>query len=273
MRRSRFDPSGRPTMRVVILTSRRRDGATLYLPRLVEHPAIDVRLVLLCHSVPPSRLKLARRKLRKIRRIGPLGALTGLYLRRWDDPFHGLGEDLDTVAGRLGVRVEQSPRLGCDRTRQLVRDSGAEVGLTLGTGIVPPSVFEIPRHGMINVHGDVLPRFRGGRSVIWPIYEGVREAGFSIHRIDRGIDTGALLHVERFPLHVRPTLRETYEVNVATLRRKAVPKLAEVVGDLQHYLARATVQGAGDGVTYSSPTFWQFLRMLRQHRRMLRETP
>jgi methionyl-tRNA formyltransferase len=125
---------------------------------------------------------------------------------------------------------------------------------------------------MINVHGDVLPRFRGGRSVIWPIYEGVREAGFSIHRIDRGIDTGALLHVERFPLDVRPTLRETYVVNVATLRRKAVPKLPEVVANLPDYLARATVQGARDGMCYTSPTFWQFLRMLRQHRRMLRET-
>jgi methionyl-tRNA formyltransferase len=259
----------RSIMRVVILTSLLRDGASLFLPHLVREPGVDVRLVVFCHHVPPDRWKRAKRRLGKLRRIGPLGALTGLYLRRWDRPTGG--PDLHEVAGGFAIPVEESPRLGCDRTRQLVRDCGAEVGLTIGTAIVPPSVFEIPVHGMINVHGDVLPRFRGGRSVVWPIYEGVCEAGFSIHRIDRGIDTGALLYVERFPIELRPTLRETYEVNTATIQRRAPPKLAQVVGRLPELLAQARVQRAGEGTTYTTPTFWQFLRMLRQHRRMLRE--
>jgi len=239
----------------------------MFLPALAEHPDIEVARVVLVQPAPRPRRKQLRLKWRKISRIGPLGVLTGLYLRSWNAELDV--EDVEIVAGRYGIPVDISPKYNGKRTRELVGDSGADLGLTLGTALIRRSVFGIPRHGLINVHGDVLPRFRGGHSVIWPIYEGVSETGFSVHQIDSGIDTGLLLHVEKFPIDLRPTLRETYLANTAEIRRRVPAVLADVVANYERYRDAAETQGAG--TTYTTPTLWQFLRMVRRHRAMLRE--
>lgn len=253
--------------RVVILTAMRRGSASQFLPALAAHPGIDVALVIFSEGQVKSRWKHQRRKLRKIGRIGVLGGLTGLHLRTWV-PEQQV-EELADVTRRLGIPLETTPRFACDRTRELIRGSRADLGLTLGTQIITTSVFEVPPLGMFNVHGDVLPRFRGGSSVMWPIYEGVAEAGFTIHQIDRGIDTGKILYVERFPIEFRRTLRETYLANVLEIQRRVPRALAEVVARQEEFRSKAQIQG--EGTTYTTPTFWQFLRMLRQHRRLRRE--
>jgi methionyl-tRNA formyltransferase len=105
-------------------------------------------------------------------------------------------------------------------------------------------------------------------SIIWPIYEGVAEAGFTIHQIDRGIDTGRLLHVERFPIRFKENLRATYRENVVEIRRRVPRALVEVVARYDDHVARSSKQG--EGQTYTTPSLRQFLHMLRQHRRLRR---
>jgi methionyl-tRNA formyltransferase len=257
-------------LRVVILTVVPRGAASQCLPALCERPSIDVALVIVGQGVVANRRKRLVRKLRKVRRIGLLGVATGLYLRTWQP--ESLPEDVRVVAGRRGIPVEEVPRMNCERTRTLLRAAGADLGLTLGTPLIHSSVFSIPAHGMLNVHGDVLPAFRGGMSVIWPIYEGVREAGFTIHRIDSGIDTGSILHVERFPIDLRPTLRETYVATIGEIQRRVPERLAGVLERFPELAARAAEQRQEQGRTYTTPSFWQFLRMVRQHRRWWRES-
>lgn len=254
-------------MRVVVLTGIRRGAASACLPLLAARPEIDVAMVVVSENVAAGRGRRLRRDLRKIRRIGVLGALVGLYLRTWnpEPPV----PDVEEVARGLGIPVETTPRFGCERTRELVRRSGAELGLVLGAPILGPSLFEIPRHGMLNVHGDVLPRFRGGMSVVWPIYEGVREAGFTIHQIDRGIDTGPILHIERFPIRFEKTLKQTYRTNVAEIQRRVPQALADLVARYESVQPR--VQTDSGGTTYTTPTLRQFLRALSQHRRLRRD--
>jgi methionyl-tRNA formyltransferase len=256
-------------VRVAVLTTTRRGTASACLPALVAEPGIDVALILFSEQVPLNKKKQRKKRWRKIRRIGPLGALTGLYLRRWRNPV--VLEDVFDLAKKFEIPIEVVPRFGHKLGKELLRECGADLGLTLGTAIIPRSVFEIPEHGMVNVHGDVLPRFRGGQSVIWPIYEGVAEAGFTIHRIDRGVDTGAILHVERFPIEFRETLRETYCVNSAEIARRVPTALARCVTDFPNRVAAAKPQTETEGKTYTTPTLWQFLRMLRQHRRLRRQ--
>jgi methionyl-tRNA formyltransferase len=255
-------------VRVAVLTTVRRGTASACLPSLVTEPGIEIALVLFSEQIATSRKKRLKRRWRKIRRIGPLGALTGLYLRTWRNPT--AVEDVFELARRFEIPIKVVPRFSHESGKRLLRESGAELGLTLGTALIPRSVFEIPEKGMVNVHGDVLPRFRGGQSVIWPIYEGVAEAGFSIHRIDRGVDTGDILHVERFPIRFHENLRETYRANVAEISRRVPTALARCVADLPSRVAAASAQSKSDGTTYTTPTLWQFLRMLRQHRRLRR---
>jgi methionyl-tRNA formyltransferase len=253
-------------VRIVILTGHRRGAPSDYLPTLCAHPAIEVVRVVLSENRVLDRRKMLARRWRKLRQIGLPGALVGLYLRRWDDASDS--EDLFEVARRYDIPVECTPAFNCNRTRELVRSADADLGLALGTAILGPRLFEIPRHGTINVHGAILPRFRGGASVLWEIHEGFDEVGFSIHRIDRGIDTGPILYVESFPMQIESTLRETYRVNVGEIRRRVPKSLANVVANLSEFEAKA--QAPEEGTRYTTPTLGQFLRMLRMHRKMRR---
>jgi methionyl-tRNA formyltransferase len=236
------------------------------LRAVVGQPGIELCRLVLSENITSSKKQHWTRKARKLRRIGLLGGLVGLRIRRWnaDTPT----EDICEVARELTIPVERTPRYNCERTRELFRRADVDLGIALGTGILKPRLFSIPKLGMINVHGDVLPRFRGGTSVIWPVYEGVGETGFSIHKIDKGIDTGDILHVERFPIRFEPTLRGTYRRNVAEIRSRVPATLARVLGDFEKIAADAAPQPGG--TTYTTPSFRQFLQMRRQNRRLYR---
>jgi methionyl-tRNA formyltransferase len=252
-------------MRVVVLTGIRRGAASDYLPLLAETPGVEVVRIVLSENRALNRRSRLTRRLRKLRRVGLGGFLVSRILRRWDAGADG-SEDLLEVARRHGIPVATTPAFNCERTRQLFREADAELGLALGTAILRRSVFGIPKHGMLNIHGAELPRFRGGHSVIWPIYEGDSRVGFSIHQIDDGIDSGGILHVETWPIEFGDSLRETYRRNVAEIRRRAGPALARVVG--HHAELAPRPQAAAPGRTYTTPTLREFVAMHRQHARL-----
>ena len=59
--------------------------------------------------------------------------------------------------------------------------------------ILPPSVLEYPRYGCINVHGSLLPRYRGAAPMQRAIMEGCAETGVTTMRMNEGLDTGDML--------------------------------------------------------------------------------
>ena len=251
-------------MRVVFITASRRGTASRCLPSLVAHPEIDVAMVIRTERQYRTRGRKLRRDFEKILRIGPSGALMGLHLRSWyADPAT---QDLETLARREGVRYEQTPLANGDETVELLRAANADLGLSLGNGYLFPKVFRVPKLGTINVHGEVLPEFRGGSSVIWPIHEGVRETGLTVHRMDERIDTGEILYQERFPIVFRGCLRATVEHNVAEISRRIPDALVHAITHFDELAAKGAPQGEGRG--YTTPTFRQYRRMLRQHHRL-----
>jgi len=66
--------------------------------------------------------------------------------------------------------------------------------------ILPPAVLQLPRLGVINVHGGLLPDWRGPNSIGWPFRVGDRELGFTAHRMDEGLDTGPIPAQSRVPI-------------------------------------------------------------------------
>jgi methionyl-tRNA formyltransferase len=251
-------------IRVVVLTSSRVGAASGCLPALAAQPGVEVALVVHCVAQFVSRRRKLRRDLRKIRQIGLGGAAVGYALRSWyaETPH----EDLEQLCQGLGVPFATSPRTNADETVELFRRSGADLGLSLGNGVIFPKVFRVPRYGMLNVHGELLPDFQGAQSIIWPIHEGRRETGFTVHEVDRHVDTGRILYQERFPIVFRDTLRDTVRYNLAEIERRVPPALARVVGDFETYRARATTQQGGR--SYTTPTLRQFLHMRAQFRRL-----
>lgn len=63
--------------------------------------------------------------------------------------------------------------------------------------ILPQSLLDIPRHGCVNVHTSLLPKYRGAAPIQWAILNGDTETGVTIMQMEAGLDTGAILSTQR----------------------------------------------------------------------------
>lgn len=255
-------------MKLVILTSDRYGMAPRVLPALCANPNLTVERVIFSHGGSLDRKKLIKRKLEKTLRVGILGAINGVRMRSWfaDDET----DEIESLCNELGVTFCETNVLNSEPTRELMREARADLGLSLGNGYIAKSVFTIPEDGMVNIHSEILPQFQGAMSVLWPIYEGVEQSGFTIHQIDSSIDTGEILYQEKYPLEFYPSLQETVEKNIASIRLKIPNGFSHVCENYQELKQNAIVQKHGK--TYTTPTFMEFLRMRRNHRAMYRES-
>lgn len=253
-------------MRVAILTGAPRGIASLAIPHLVAEPDIDLAVVLHVQGRGRRNRSRFRRDLAKVRRIGVLGALNGVRMRRWyrRDIPNALGTaPLDELCDLHGVRLETSPSTNGPRTRRLLRDADCDLGLSLGNPYIASRVFTIPRLGMLNIHQEALPAFQGAASVIWQLYEGHAVTGYSVHQVERKIDEGAIYEVETFPIEFRRTLRETTVHNGARARERSIQALVRVLRDFDPDSGQA--QAPEEGRWYTTPTIRQYLRMTRRH--------
>jgi methionyl-tRNA formyltransferase len=218
----------------------------------------------LAQAASPNRKQAFRRKITKTLKIGIFGALNGVRLRGWYEDRGS--EDIVALAQRYDVPLFETVYINSEQTRQLFRQADADLGLSLGNGYIGESVFSIPKNGMINVHGEILPDFQGAQSIIWPIFEGRNETGFTIHQIDKHIDTGDILFQKRCPIVLYPTLRETVEKTLAIVGDQIPEALTWVCENYKDLKKEAKAQGAGR--SYTTPSISQFRRMLRNHKVM-----
>jgi methionyl-tRNA formyltransferase len=95
--------------------------------------------------------------------------------------------------------------------------------------ILPQEVLDIPKHGCINVHASLLPRYRGAAPINWAIARGETVTGVTIMKMDAGMDTGPMLHVREIPIGEDDTA-ETMFPKLSALGAEA---LTEALGKLR----------------------------------------
>lgn len=74
------------------------------------------------------------------------------------------------------------------------------IAVTAFGRILPPAILSLPPRGCINVHGSLLPKYRGAGPIQWAIINGERETGITTMLMDEGMDTGAMLLQEAIPI-------------------------------------------------------------------------
>ena len=112
-------------------------------------------------------------------------------------------------------------------------------------------------------HNTKTPKACSGPSTTWN-----PKTGLTIHKIDKGIDTGAVLHQEVYPIIFRPTLHETVVATNAETRARAPAAIVRVCREYRALTERAQPQKAG--TKYTTPSFGAFLRMVANHRILYR---
>ena len=94
-------------------------------------------------------------------------------------------------ATELGLTVVQPSKLKTGEFADWVRAQRADVALVVAYGrILRLDVLEGPRLGCVNVHGSLLPRYRGAAPITWAVVRGEAETGVTLMKLDEGMDTG-----------------------------------------------------------------------------------
>jgi methionyl-tRNA formyltransferase len=232
-------------MKIVVLTRNPRGIAS----RLLARGNVDVELVVLDESPGPS----ARRKLRKLRRVGWTAAPVGIALRRAYARAQGALPHLD----ELGTPVLRVPTLNGPATRAAL--TGVEVALSLDNALISEATFSTPERGTLNVHHGAVPGYRGGPPVFWELSDGLPTVGFTIHRIDAGIDTGPVVARGEVEIVRRRTLAATLGATIPPLHEASLDALEGV-------LASGRIEGEAQstaGRARTTPTLRDYLRVRR----------
>ena len=248
-------------MRFCILTGSEVGGAAAALETLANVDNAELACVILATGQPPKTQRYYKRRLKKIWKIGILGAINGLKLRNWFQ--HSVERNLRHETERMEVPLYEVPYINHDQTIKILRDAGADLGVSLGNGFIRPEVFSTPPEGMINYHGELLPEYPGAQSIIWPIYFGRSETGFTIHRISKKIDCGNILFCKKFQIKFCKELKDTVSETGKIIHPHMPIAVAHVIANfsaLRDSACPNVVQR-----TFTTPTFKQFLVMKRRN--------
>jgi methionyl-tRNA formyltransferase len=133
----------------------------------------------------------------------------------------------------LGLTVEQPEKIKANvELRSRLEEIRPDAIVVVAYGrIIPQWMLELPRFGNINVHGSLLPKYRGAAPIQWAVANGESETGVTTMRLDAGLDTGDVLLMERMAIGADTTAAELY------------PQLAQMGAKL---LVR-TLEGLADG--------------------------
>jgi methionyl-tRNA formyltransferase len=98
------------------------------------------------------------------------------------------------VAEAAGIPVLQPRSARTEELLAALRALAPDVAVVVAYGkILPQAVLDVPRHGCLNVHASLLPRYRGAAPIQWAILRGESETGITIMKLDAGMDTGPML--------------------------------------------------------------------------------
>lgn len=137
-------------------------------------------------------------------------------LTRQDKPA-GRGKKLTpspvkVMAEENVIPVFQPTSLRNEESQQWVADQNPDIMIVVAYGmILPEAVLNLPRLGCLNVHGSLLPRWRGAAPIQRSIWAGDAQTGVTIMQMDIGLDTGDMLHKAILPISAQDTSASLYE--------------------------------------------------------------
>ncbi len=135
---------------------------------------------------------------------------------------------MEDVAARYGFQVRRVGNLNGPAAIEALRECQADLAVVVGTRILRPEVFNVPRMGSINLHKGKVPQYRGMPPGFWELYEGERTAGVTVHFVSSKLDAGDVVEtgeVEISPLETPESLLEKLDQLGAHILASAVCKL------------------------------------------------
>ena len=151
------------------------------------------------------------------------------------------------VAQPRSLRLDGKYPEDAAAARAAIETARADVMVVAAYGLILPQwVLDLPRLGCLNIHGSVLPRWRGAAPIHRAIEAGDAETGVTIMQMDAGLDTGDMLLVQTLPINPQDTTESLHDALAALGARLIVQALQQAqTGALQG------VAQAADGICYA----------------------
>lgn len=151
------------------------------------------------------------------------------------------------VALERGIEVDQPERLRTDEQRARLAACAPDVLVVAAYGLIlPQAVLDLPRAGCLNIHGSLLPRWRGAAPIHRAIEAGDAETGITIMQMDAGLDTGDMIAMRSLPILASDT--------TGSLHDKLAALGGEMIVDTLRQLAQGPLTCTPqpvEGVTYA----------------------
>jgi methionyl-tRNA formyltransferase len=123
--------------------------------------------------------------------------------------------EVKAAAQKLSLPILQPETLKKAAAGDEFRALGAEVGIVVAYGkLLPKEILSIPKHGFLNVHFSLLPKYRGAAPIQWALINGETETGVTLFWLDEGMDTG--------PIFLQKKIAITPDDDADSLRNKLV---------------------------------------------------
>ncbi|MGL4635603.1 MAG: methionyl-tRNA formyltransferase [Beijerinckiaceae bacterium] len=168
----------------------------------------------------------------------PAPAGRGMALRK--SPVHDMAE-------RFGIPVHTPKTLKTEEAAALFASHEADVAVVVAYGkLLPPAILNAPALGCLNLHGSILPRWRGAAPIQRAVMAGDAETGVMVMQMEEGLDTGPVAMVERMTIGPDTTSGEVHD----RLMHLGADLMARALAALSRGALGFTPQ-ASEGVTYA----------------------
>jgi methionyl-tRNA formyltransferase len=152
-----------------------------------------------------------------------------------------------TLAEQHGILVLQPEKIRAKEVQARLKEIAPDLIVVVAYGqIIPEAILQIPRLGCINVHGSLLPKYRGAAPIHWAIIQGEKETGITTMFMDKGMDTGDMLLKKTIPIENDDTAGTLHD----KLRLIGAELLLETLRKLEAGTLTSVPQDH-DGATYA----------------------
>ncbi|MFN7134327.1 MAG: methionyl-tRNA formyltransferase, partial [Myxococcales bacterium] len=147
---------------------------------------------------------------------------------------------------RHGIPVRQPEKLKNTGFGEELKALAPDVAIVVAYGrILPTDVLAAPRRGCLNLHGSILPKYRGAAPIQWAVAEGEKETGICLMEMEAGLDTGPVIACETLPIGPDDTGGTMHDklakLGAEVLHRHLLPYLAGERTAVPQDHARATL--------------------------------
>jgi methionyl-tRNA formyltransferase len=182
----------------------------LFLPKFFERllPTLSRRHTVRVYSVPPLYKKQTSAQAAR-RYLSSFGVSATIQLTTRLVRAKLAGQSIESVCQRAGVAYELIADVNAPEFLDRLRSENAELLVSVSCPqIFRRALIDLPPEGILNIHGAILPQYRGVLPSFWMMANGEREAGVSIYFVNEAIDAGELCAQEVFSIRDDESLEE-----------------------------------------------------------------